>query len=270
MPYERLNAHLTQFHLNQVFTSLEKQAVLQQGAGVLSGCMIVPKGDVITVTGGNLLTDKVVEVADLDEIAVPQDDGKYKVWRAATGEVLFTDFETKEVGGLYVCVGSIIKLGHSVYASGEGRWEPPRVQVDDRQSFVFRGELLPKGALHHPVMHVGSGETRLTLRDRNIVVVEPNWTGATIVLPPSPHWGNWFRIINAGAPTDASVKIVYGDNDLLLNAGDVVEFRVVPLSHGAKVPQIERAKALKASKNKPVPPITKKLDFTQWKPVDVS
>jgi hypothetical protein len=230
MGFDRLDKHLTQHHLNQLFDASESQTTLQLGRGVLEGCQIeaVPCALQVIARGGIIQAEATKRILDDIDVPLPAYSTRY-VWRDENSRTILT--ETPEApGGMFVCVGRVITGGDAVLqVDGAGRYEPPRVQPDNPRSWVFRGEVLPKGPLHHPVAEQFlDDDLELTLDDRNVQVIDPGWAFRVIKLPAEPHWGNWFRIINISECHGGALFIYSPSGALLgeLDPGQLIELGV--------------------------------------------
>lgn len=230
MGFDRLDKHLTQHHLNQLFEASESQTTLQLGRGVLEGCQIeaVPCALQVIARGGIIQAEATKRILDDIDVPLPAYSTRY-VWRDENSRTILT--ETPDApGGMFVCVGRVVTGGDAVlHVDGAGRYEPPRVQPDNPRSWVFRGEVLPKGPLHHPVAEQFLDDNLLlTLDDRNVQVIDPGYAPRIVKLPAEPHWGNWFRIINVGEYGDGVLDIHSPSGEIMevVNPGMVIELGV--------------------------------------------
>lgn len=248
MGHRRLGAHLTQGHLNDLADALEKQSVFQHGRGVLKGCHLVPlDGLRVRCEQGVISVEAAKAVAAEDDIPLKPNCETF-VWRDENGRSQTTS-SPEPIGGLFVCVGRAVTDANTVVlCDGKGRMEPARMDPDDPRSFVVRADVLPKGASYLPVLEVFPiSDVVLTTQDRNVQVVDGGETPVTVRLPDSPHWGNWFRVVNDG---QADVVVMGGKAKFVVARGGVAEFVVAPKAKQKKLTARSSAEERKAAKYK--------------------
>lgn len=211
---------------------MEKREVYQHGRGVLDGCMLgIADGGGLFVqcSAGIVCVESAQSIARELGIPVPPNSTSY-IWRSETGQTLVTS-TPNSVGGLFVCVGSVVtSTFHVESIGGTGRMEPARMDPDNPSSFVVRSEILPKGPMHNPVAERFIDEDLyLEPTDRNIQIIDPGIADVRVFVFDAPHFGNWFRIANNGEPGDGTIAVQHGGNVLAsLAPGACVDLAVKP------------------------------------------
>lgn len=123
------------------------------------------------------------------------------IWNGTSYNVLYTSAQLAEV--IQDVVGAMATSGNGVDLTYSDAGATLTADINITEVITtLQAQQVPDPAYSATL----SGNVTLTLASQNIIAVDPNGSNRKVLLPASPGWGNWFRIINKGSANSIIVK----------------------------------------------------------------